>query len=95
MARKLKLTAIQLQVLKKIKNREVKNIEVVVRIGRGRTPATDPRSGKDLKATRVNLTQKEANAFHSLERKGLISTFGKTPYYTNYKLTKKGKDQLK
>jgi hypothetical protein len=91
--RKLKLSKVQRQVLRKIKNRQVKNVERTIRV-QGQV-ATHPKTGKPLTASFVNLSNFEAAQFRKLERKGLISAFGKTEYFTNFKLTEKGKVQFR
>lgn len=93
MAKQLKLTKIERQVLRKIKNRQVKNVEKPIRIGGHLVP--HPKTGKPVTASYVNIPNVEAAQFRKLEKKGLISTFGKIEYFTNFKLTEKGKAQLK
>jgi len=91
MGKKMKLSPIQRKVLTKIKKRQIKNIERPIRIG-GKQ-ALSPK-GKPLKASFLNIPNKEATTFRTLEKKGLISAFGKTEYYTNFRLTQKGKAQF-
>ncbi len=87
--RKLKLSALERQVLRKIKKGQVKNIEVP-------TGLVHPLTGKKLKASAVNLSNPEAAQFPKLQRKGLIAPpKGKTPYFTAFKLTAKGKAQFR
>jgi len=91
--RKLKLTPTQKKVLSKIKKRQVKNIEKRIRIGGHLVP--HPRTGKPVTAVYLNISNAEAAQFRPLEKKGLISAFGKPEAFTNFKLTEKGKFQLK
>lgn len=91
--RKLKLKKIERSVLGLIKRGAVRNIERTVRIG-GRT-VTHPSTGKSVTASFVNLSNYQASQFRKLERKGLISAFGKTEYFSNFRLTEKGKAQLR
>lgn len=91
--RRLKLKKIERSVLGKIKRGTVRNIERNVRIG-GRV-VMHPRTGKPLTASFVNLSNFEASQFRKLAGKGLISAFGKTEYFTNFRLTEKGKAQFR
>lgn len=86
--RKLKLSEVEASLLRKIKEKKVKNIE----IPSGYYDLT----GKELMASAVNLEQKEVNAFNKLRNKGLIEIANDNipPYFTNYKITDKGKVQL-
>lgn len=90
--RQLKLKKVERAVLRKIKNRQVKNIERQIRIGG--SLVTHPKTGKPLTASYVNLSNEEAAQFRKLERKGLITAHGKTEYFTNFRLTEKGKGQF-
>lgn len=91
--RRLKLTSLEREVLRKIKNRQVRNIERTLRISGHTVP--HPRTGKPVTATYLNISNAHAAKFRTLERKGLISAFGKTEAYTNFRLTEKGKAQFR
>lgn len=86
--RKLKLGELERKVLRKVKDRKVKNIEVP-------TGIIHPRSRKKLTASAVNLTGAETRAFSKLWKKGLIHPIKEPPYFTNFRLTGKGKAQFR
>jgi len=86
--RALKLSAEERKLLRKVKNRQVKNIMIP-------TGLVHPTTGKKLKASAVNLTGTETRTFSKLWKRKLIHPMKQPPYFTNFRLTEQGKISLK
>lgn len=87
-SKKCGLSDIELKVLRMIKGKKIKDVE------KSMPGIIHPITGKPVTISYANLSMNESRMFNKLERRGLISTFGKPSYYINFRVTEKGKDRL-